>query len=165
MKNKKIIPLIAIIFVLSTILTACSKPDPINEDLISYVNVQMPTVIESQSSVAKDYESVTGKNFIDDNAFITKVKDTVIPNSTKFIAKAQAIAPKTEEVRKLHEKYMTSMKTQQEGFVLLLAAAEQGDSTKVPAGNEKLTQASKVSEEYKADMDTLAKAHGVEFEK
>jgi len=164
MKNQKVVTLVGIIIVLCAIFTSC-KTDPVNTDLMSYVNEKLPAIAELETTIGKDYESVTGEKFVDDDTLSKKLKDVIIPNSSKLIENSQAVIPETEEVKQVHAKYISSIKTQHEGLVLLLSGAQKHDSSKVDAANEKLSQASKISEEYNSDLNALAKDHNVEIGK
>ncbi len=162
---KKIITTISILVMCVAMLTGCGKADPVQEDLINYINKQLPTIVEAENKVTTQYEASTGKNFVDDPTLATRLKDVIIPASTELLTKTKAIVPATEEVRKVHSKYVALVTEQHEAFNMLLQAAQKSDEKMVEAVNGKLTNTEKVSKEYLADLEALKKAHKVETSK
>jgi len=164
MKLKKIVLLLAVILVFSSILAACGT-DAIGKDLINYSNVQLPTIVDLEKSVSDDFASVTGKNYTDDATMAAKLKDFIIPNSDALIKKAEAIKPTTDEVNTVHGKYLAAVKTQNEAFILYLDAIEKVDAAKVQVANDKLKEATTLSDKYNVAVKALGADHGVEFKK
>lgn len=161
---KKIIATISILLVCFTMLIGCSK-DPVQEDLINYINNQLPTIVELESKVTKEYEASTGNNFVDDDTIAKRLKDVIIPASDELLAKSKAIVPATEEVKKVHNKYIASITEQNEALNMLLLAASKHDEAMVKTVNEKLANSDKISNEYVSEVEALKKEHNVVSEK
>jgi len=115
-----------------------------------------------EDKVTKEYEAVVGNANTTDEVFAAKLKDVIIPANEELLAKSKAIVPATEEVKKLHDKYMTIITEQQDAFKLLLQSAQKYDEAAINTANGKLEHAEKVSKEYLADLETLKKDHNVE---
>ncbi|SHH96612.1 hypothetical protein [Desulfosporosinus lacus] len=155
---------IAILLISITMLIGCGKTDPVQEDLINYINNQMPTLLELQDKVSKEYEVSVEKN-VDDAAGAVKLKDVIIPASNELLTKAKAIIPATEEVRKVHSEYIEVITQQDESFKLLLQVFEAGknnDLTLMDTLNEKLKNISEKPNNYSTDLEALKKEHKVE---
>lgn len=163
MKNQKVIMLMTAILVISAILAACGA-DPINKDLMSYVNEKLIPIAEIETNLGNDYESFVGDNFVDDDTLSNKLKEVIIPNSTKLLETSEAVQLETEEVKKVHAKYIESIKVQHEAFVLLQEGAQKHDNKKVDEANEKFAQAQKLSDEYNTNLKALAKEHEIEID-
>lgn len=161
---KKILAIISILLISVTMLIGCGKTDPVQEDLINYINNQMPTMLELQDKVSKEYAASVEKN-VDDAAGAVKLKDVIIPASNELLAKAKAIVPATEEVRKVHSEYIEVVTDQQETFNLLLQVFEAGknnDLTLMDTLTEKLKNVSEKPNNYSTDLEALKKEHKVE---
>jgi len=161
---KKVLATISILLISVTMLIGCGKTDPVQEDLINYINNQMPTLRELQDKVSKEYEASVAKN-VDDAAGAVQLKDVIIPTSNELLTKAKAIIPATEEVRKVHSEYIEVISDQQETFDLLLQVFEAGknnDLTLMDTLNEKLKNISEKPSNYSADLEALKKEHKVE---
>jgi len=162
---KKIITTISVLVMCVAMLTGCGKADPVQEDLINYINKQVPTLVEVENKVTTQYAAITGTNFVDDATLTNKLKDVIIPASTELLTKTKAIVPATEEVRKVHSKYLAVVTEQHEAFNMLLQAAQKHDEKLVETVNGKLSNAEKVSNEYLVELEALKKAHKVESSK
>lgn len=162
---KKVMAILSTVLISVTVLAGCAKADPVQDDLINYINNQLPALVELEKKVTTEYAASTGTNFIDDATLAARLKNVVIPASDALLTKAKAIAPATEEVRKVHSKYIASITEQSEAFNLLLQACQKHDEAMVKTVNEKLTHSETVSNEYLADLTALKKAHKVEDKK
>lgn len=161
---KKILAMISIFLISVTMLIGCGKTDPVQEDLINYINNQMPTLLELQDKVSKEYEASVEKN-VDDAAGAVKLKDVIIPASKELLTKAKEIVPATEEVRKVHSEYIEVVTDQQETFTLLLQVFEAGknnDLTLMDTLTEKLKNISEKPNNFSTDLEALRKEHKVE---
>lgn len=156
--------IISALLICVTMLTACGS-DPVQDDLINYINNQVPAIAELESKVTTEYAAVKGDTNTDDATFAAKLKDVIIPANNELIAKAKATVPATEEVKKVHDKYIASATAQNEAFVILLEAAQKNDEKLVKTANEKLADSEKISKEYLADLEALKKGHNVETTK
>ena len=162
MKNmKNIIAVISALLICVTVLAGCGS-DPVQEDLINYINNQLPDIAALEKKVTSEYEAIKTDSNADDAAFAAKLKDVIIPASAELTAKAKATVPATEEVKKVHDKYIAAATVQSEAFDILLDAAEKSDGDIAKTGTEKLNEAEKISTEYLADLETLKKDYDVE---
>jgi len=159
---KKFMSTILAVLICSTVLIGCGKSDPIQEDLINYINVEIPTIVDTENKVRTEYSASTGTNYIDDASLGAKLKDVVIPTSNELVTKAKAIVPKTDEVAKLHNKYIALVTEQHEAFNLFLKAVQTSDAALVTTANEKLKNTEKVAEEYLSELTALKEEHEVE---
>jgi hypothetical protein len=162
---KKLMSTILILLMCATVLIGCGKTDPVKEDLLNYINKQLPTLVELESKVITEFAANTGINAPDDATLAAKLKDVIIPGADELLSKVKAIVPATEELRKVHNKYIVIVTEQREAFNLLLQAAQKNDLTLVNTINEKLVNADKLVKEYLADLNALKNAHGVVSEK
>lgn len=158
---KKFIVTIVALLMCVAMLAGCGS-DPVQDDLINYINNQVKPIAELENKVTTEYAAIKGDSKADDAAFAAKLKDVIIPANNELIAKAKATVPATEEVKKVHDKYIASVNAQNEAFVILLEAAQKNDEELVKTANEKLTVSEKISKEYLADLEALKKEHGVE---
>lgn len=159
---KKVMSIVSILLFCFTVLTGCGKDDPVQKDLINYINNEVSILAELENKVTTEYAATTGKNFVDDATMGVRLKDIIIPATEALLTKAKAISPATEEVKKIHGKYIALVTEQLEAFKLLLEATQKHDEKLVDTVNQKLTHADKTSAEYLADLETLKKEHKVE---
>lgn len=159
---RKVMATVSTLLICVAVLAGCGKVDPVQDDLINYLNNQLVTLVESSNKVTTEYAAATGTNFVDDDTLAVKLSDIIIPASDGLLAKINAIVPATEEVRKVHSQYIAAMNEQNEAFKLLLQAAQKHDETMVKAINDKLANADKVADEYLAALEALKKEHNVE---
>lgn len=145
-------------------LIGCSNQ--VRDELLIYVNDGLSGLLDAESAAIEAFESVRGENYTDDEQLYSVLTQTVIPIYTKFVEDLEALAAKlkTEEVRKLHEKYIEGANMQNSALITLKIALEEGDSNKVLIANDKLTQGRKMVREWIAALDDLCDKYDIQWE-
>lgn len=147
--------------ILSLGLTACS--DPVQDDLINYINNELSKIAELDERIASGYESVSGENYVDDYTTYTEISDNALPLLIELIDKLEDISPQTEEVRGLNEKLIERYSVSHSGMILLLSAIEKKDSSIIVEANEKFDKGKRLQREFDAELEALCEKHDVEL--
>lgn len=157
------IPKIFILGFLFLGFTSCSNQ--VSDELSYYINKQLTKVAEKESEAIDLFDSVTGNNFTDDETMYFTLQNDVIPVYSDFITQLESISAEleTEEVQKVHEKYIEGANIQNNGFVLVLSALESNDRTLMAQANEKLAKGRKLIRNFKSDLKKLCKENNVEL--
>lgn len=158
---KKLLRLTVIPFLF--FLTACGT-DPVQEDLLNYVNEEMTDAFELEALAVGAYDQVSGINYTDDYTMYDTISLTVIPNYNEFIKELNQVKIETEELRDIHEIYIEAADIQFNAFVKILSALETQEIALVEEANSMLEEARSLIREYLDAIDTLAKEHDVEFD-
>lgn len=145
------------------ILSGCG--DPAQDDLLDYVNEQMPTLADDETEIVGKYAAVTGMNYTDDQTLYETLKGEIIPEYNQFIKDLEAVEIETDELRKIHEDYIEATNIQASAFLLIVTAIENQDSAMINEANQKLNTARKMMRDYNNDVKKLAKEHDVKLEK
>ncbi len=133
----------------------------IQDDLLNYINTDLPPLVEIEEEVMYTYEKVTGDNYTDDIVLYDALTEQIIPTYRKFVEQIEDIDPKTQEVKDLHELYIAAANTQFNAFTQMVAAIEQQDTNLITNANEKLTKARKGIRDFTNKLDELTKKHNV----
>ena len=143
--------------------SSCSNQ--ISDDLLDYINTQLPKVADNESKAIELYESVSGDNYTDDKTMYYTIKNEVIPVYREFIDELEPISDKlkTAEVKGVHEKYIEAANTQFSAFMLILSALENGDYNEMSEANEKLDKGRKLLREFKSDLKKLCEENNVDL--
>jgi hypothetical protein len=152
----------AILLSLLFILSGCGK-DVVQEDLLNYVNNELPKIISTEKQILEDYASVTGSNYTDDETLYDKMTEAVIPNYNNYIRELEKIAPATPEVRELHEQAIDLANIQQGAFIMIVSAIEKQDSAEIAQANEKLATSRKMARDWQESLKQLAEKHDVKL--
>jgi len=156
---------ISTLLIFATVLTGCGKADPVQEDLINYLNNQLPPLTDLAVKVTSEFEAAAVDNNATDATFAAKLKDVIIPASDNLLTKTKAVVPATEKLLKVHSKYIALVTEQHEAYALYLKAAQKNDDATSNTANEKMEHSIKVTDEFLADLETLKKEHKVETKK
>src|SRR6266542_93466 len=103
------------------------SPDPVNDDLIDYVNNHLLPAEKLKTTAIDSYINVAGANYTDDARMSDSLEIIVGPKFTQFDNSLHAIKPVTIEVRNLNNRYINLADTELSGFTLLLKAIDQED--------------------------------------
>ena len=133
----------------------------VQKDLINYINVELPKVEDLDSKVRDDYSSVTGDNYKNDKTTYDELTKEIIPNSKKLTEQAEEITPNTEEVRSLHELFISATNNDYSAFLIIESALETQDVSKVSAGNDKLDAGRKDMRDFGAKLKALETKYNV----
>ncbi len=145
--------------VLLLIILLFAGGDSVQDDLIDYINNDLPEITELDSDVRELYESA--RNSSNDQTMYLIIKNSVIPKSKQLIDEAEDIEIETKEVRELHEIYLESINKQGQAFTLMLAALEAQDYTLITSANEKLDESRKLMRDYEEELEELMEEHDV----
>lgn len=155
---KKIILLLALVSTIS-----CSNPT--QDELIQYINTELPKIATIEKNAVDKYDGAVGENFKDDATFYKTLNDDVIPKYKKFVEALENISKnlKDPEVIKLNETYIDAANKQFSAFTTMLAAIDAQDLNLMSQANEKLEMGRKLMRQWQLDLKTLAKKHSVEL--
>lgn len=155
---------LASILMFILVLSGCDG-DPVQDDLLNYVNEQMPALADDETEIVGKYADVTCMNYTDDYILYDALKLEIIPEYNEFLSDLEAVEIETDELRKIHEDYIEAANIQASAFLQIVTAIENQDSAIINEANEKLNTARKMMRDYKSDVEKLAKEHDVKLEK
>lgn len=150
-------------FLFLFILTGCFS-DPVQDDLLNYVNEELPRASQLEAEAVSAYQSVTGANYTDDYTLYDVLSLEVIPTYNEFIKELESIHMETDEVNELHEEYIEAANIQYNAFVKTLTAIENQDRQIIEEANSMLEEARSKIRNYNTELKKLAKEHNVELE-
>jgi hypothetical protein len=144
------------------VLLQCS-PDPVQQDLLNYINVEMPKVATLESEAVTAYGSISGENYQNDSIMYYTIAETVVPKYEEFYAILKDIKPATAEVTSLHKEYVQAAADQLEAFKLIMDAIEKQDAQIITTANEDLAEGRALLKMWRADLDSACVKHNVVF--
>lgn len=86
------------LFLFAILLTGCSN-DPVQDDLLNYINKEIEVVADLENKAVSKYESVTGVNYTNDQTLYDALLDEIIPTYQDFLKKLEDISIETDEVK------------------------------------------------------------------
>lgn len=146
------------------LLSGCSG-DPVQDDLLNYVNKEIKDAGKLEAAAVSAYDGVTGANYQDDQTMYDALINDVIPNYSEFMKELEAVTIETDEVRAIHEIYIEGANIQFNAFAKIKQALENQDANLIQEANDMLADARKHIRDYQTELDKLAKEHDVEIEK
>jgi hypothetical protein len=138
--------------------------DPIQKDLLNYINVELPKVAPLETEAVNAYSSVSGANYTTDAAMYKKIKEEALPKYSKFTSKLKSIKPATPELQSVHAEYVKAAQDQEEAFKFILDAIKKQDAKEIQTANVDLNAASTLISNWKTDLLELCKKHNVVIE-
>ncbi len=160
MKKRFVALLVPIFFLLAGCLN-----DPVQDDLLNYVNKEIKGAAKLESKAVSAYESVTGTNYTDDQTTYDALNHEIIPAYNKFRNELDDIKIETDELKKVHEIYKEGAEMQSDAFKKIKQAIENQDANQIQEANTMLADARKLINDYKKKLNQLAKEHDVKIKK
>lgn len=156
---------LVILFLFTLVILSGCFNDPIQDDLLNYVNSDMKTAYELEKKAVSAYESVTGTNFSNDQVLYDTLQNEVIPTYEQFIKELKAIKVETDELKKIHAIYIKGAETQYRAFKVIIEALENQDPALIEEANAILEQGRNQISDYQNKLDQLAEEHNVNLKK
>ncbi|WP_246145610.1 hypothetical protein [Bacillus rubiinfantis] len=156
---------IALLIVFTMFLLTGCFGDPVQDDLVNYVNKEMKEAQKYEKAAVSAYESVTGANYIDDQTLYNTLIDEVIPNYNELIKELDEAKIETDELREIHEIYIEGADIQFSAFTKIKQALEEQDINLIHESNDMLADARKHIRDYQSKLTKLAKEHDVKLKK
>ena len=153
---------IAVVLALIVILIYTATQDSVQDDLLDYLNNDLPSIVELESE-AIDLYNAAREDTANDYEMYVMLRDTVLPVAREWSEAAEDIEIETEEVREVHELYIKMVNENYSAMTLMLSALETQDYTIIAQANEKLGSARKMGRDYQAAVERLAEEHEVEL--
>ena len=119
--------LIILIFPVLFLLTACLN-DPVQDDLLNYINKEMADTSKLEEKAVSAYEAVSGINFTDDETMHEALVNEVLPNYSKLIDHLTAVNIETDEVQAVHDHFIKGAEAQLKAFETIVEGLEKQDS-------------------------------------
>lgn len=146
---------------LSCILFLQCAEDPVQNDLLNYINVELPKVAQLETDAINAYSSVTGSNYTDDKTTYDKITNVVLPKYTEFNKKLKTIKPATSEVKKIHAEYVKAAGDQLEAFKYIVDAIKRNNSAEITKANKDMELGRNLIAKWKSDLLETCKKHNV----
>ena len=96
--------IVAIIFLISIL----DPPSP-EEELIDYVENEMPSIFLMDKELGQSYNESLGMNIFNSKAITKELKRNTIPGCKKILKSAKDIHIKNEELKEIHSKYINCL--------------------------------------------------------
>lgn len=154
--------LLAIVLPFILLLSGCFS-DPVQDDLLNYVNKEMKQAGKLEAAAVSAYEGVSGANYQDDQTMYDALTKEVIPNYNEFIKELDSVNIETDELQEIHEIYIEGADIQYKAFVTIKQALEEQDPALVQEANDMLADARDHIRDYKNKLNKLAKDHDVKI--
>jgi hypothetical protein len=154
----------ALVF-LSVLLLAGCLGDPVQDEILTYVNEDTADAKELEGKAISAYESVSGENYSDDQTMYDALLNDVIPTYTEFIKELESVSIEEEELKEIHEIYIEGANLQLQGFNKIVEALEAQDASIIDEANEILADGRNSIQDYQAKLEEFAKEHDVEITK
>lgn len=155
--------LAAAVFGFLLVLAGCGGP--VQDDILNYVNEELKTAQSLEDKAVSAYEGVAGVNYTDDQTMYDALVNEVIPTYTDLLSELETVRIETDELKEIHEMYLSGAKLQFSAFEKIIEAIEKQDSSIIDEANQLLEEGRLQIEDYNDKLDELAKEHNVEIEK
>jgi hypothetical protein len=155
--------LAVVVFGFLLVLAGCGGP--VQDDILNYVNKELKNAQELEDKAVSAYEGVAGANYTDDPTMHDALVNEVIPTYTELIIELESVSIESEELKEIHEIYLSGANLQLNAFEKIKEAIEKQDSNMIEEANQLLEEGRLQIEDYNKKLDELAKENNVEIEK
>ena len=152
-----------ILAIFSFALVGCGGSDEADE-ILNYVNVDLVPILEKETTMIEAYESVSGENYSDDQTMYDTITGVVLPASTELVELSEKLTFTSEDLKSVHNIYISLVTTQLEAFTMVVEALEKQDADMITEANGLLEKTRELADEYGVKMQELLDTHGIEVE-
>ncbi len=161
---KKTLQIMMVTVMMVLCMAGCGKEQ---DEFLEYVNGDARKQVTELESKAKDsYASVTSDNYKDDETMLQELRTNTADLAKQTVDKATALGEtlEGEQLKKVHEMYVTSLKDFQSGVDQLIQALENGDAELAQQANDIMGKVNEEGEKYTEEVKKLAGELDVELE-
>ena len=120
-------------------------------------SVEISKISSLEKSVIGSFNSVVGKNYVNDETLRVALNDKVIPSYSSYLSKLESISPQTEELRSLHNILIEGARLQNKGFEDMLTALRSSNRTEFKEANLEIQKAKEKIKEYSEKYKIMAR--------
>lgn len=135
---------------------ANESADSVQEEIISFVNVELPAIEADQASAIATYNSYFNDGNINVESFGNDLNNTAIPSMETFINNLTAIETKSDEVANLKNLYLQGAQKQYDAMVLAASAISEQDSDYLTQANDCIATADSYFVQYESQLRLLS---------
>ena len=162
LKNKQILTLVLLISIFT--LGGCS-PDPVQNELIDYINNEVPKFGPLETEMVKAYDDVSGDNYKNDAIMFKALDEVVVPKCTKILSIIEHdVSPKTKEIQSLHNIYIDAYQELLKGYTLTKKAISESDGDFIKQANKNFELGRSLQQQWLTRINELKKKHNVILE-
>lgn len=159
---KKVVKVMVATFMMVLCMTGCGEEQ---DELVEYVNNSRPGIIEAEKKAKDSYSNFSGTISEDVQAALDGLKSETADLAKQAVDKATEVGQKLqgEQLKKVHEMYVSALKDFQSGVDQMIQALENEDTDQVTQANETMNKASEGITKYVGELKKLADEIGVEL--
>ncbi|KZZ85360.1 hypothetical protein [Bacillus sp. SJS] len=155
---KKTFGILSLIFMI--FLAACSSP--LQEELLTYANEQLPNLGKMEESAMKKYEEAANTN--DEQKIADAINNSVIPAYTKIAEEADSITITDDELQKLHKRYTNVINQQIEGYKMAADSIDQQSDEMFNMASDLINKNFSEMESFRKDLEAYGKENDLKVE-
>ncbi|WP_338779048.1 hypothetical protein [Metabacillus sp. FJAT-52054] len=155
---KKTFGILSLIFMI--FLAACSSP--LQEELLTYANEQLPKLGKMEESAMKKYEEAANTN--DEQKIADAINNSVIPAYTKIAEEADSITITDDELQKLHKRYTNVINQQIEGYKMVADSIDQQSDEMFNMASDLISKNYSKMESFRKDLEAYGKENDLKVE-
>ena len=137
------------------LFAGCS--DPVKIDLKNYSN-QLKYITPFEDKALDRWNSVSGKNFINDGYMYEALNNYIITTYGDFTDKLKAIHLQTNEVKNLNNLYVQAAEKQLSGFNMMKVSLDKRDKNMMNNAYKLLQEGREAEKNWASKLDELNKA-------
>ena len=134
------------------------------EEVKTYIDTTSVPLQAQEQKMLVSYSSVIGANYKDDSTLCLELVTNTIPMADGLVGSASLITETitNEELKEVHELYVSYATEFADALRLLLKAVDEQDKSYTRAANEKLSNADAYAKEFRAGLEELKKTYKLE---
>lgn len=149
---------ILVVLLLGLVITGCGS-NPEQEALNNYLS-DAKEITKIHENLSNSMSSV---DFNDSAAWLKEYKDNTLPIATDFRTKTEELAKsiEDEEIKKVHELYVTTAQKYEEGIKKYISGLEKNNVDEITAANTLIEEGTAAATKYADELTKLKEARGV----
>jgi hypothetical protein len=149
---------------ITSLISGCGNQGKV--ELKKYINQDLPVLGKKESAIVSDYNALKrNAKALGDEKVFELLTENIIPACIKLLEDVSKLAPSDKDLRATHEIFIKMTNLQCAGYILIADSLDKQDLSVLLSGNEKMNEASRLSREFKAQLDEQAKKNGLQFSK
>ena len=160
--NKCLMEKIAVFFSICLIvLTGGCSNSAAQDEILNYINQELPHIAELETTVQESYNSVLGEGYTNDYVAHEELVSTTLPALNTLESYVNNLQIDNSDLKEVHKIYINYVRAFKNSVITTIGAIENQDSSKIVEANNYMYEAQDITDQFITELKKLCQKYNI----